>query len=191
VSVTALAGIAAATWPEPRTGLSATWWARSILSGLVAVGILVIALPVAFGGAAGSARVDPVQLFSSDPLVSVGSAGTVSLSAAGMVPGESRDAMVRVANEGDASAEFSLATKVADRIGSAAAPLSRVMILDVQTAGGTQVYRGPIGQMPQLELGRQAAGGSRAYLLTVTLPRTVRDAVAGASMSASFAWSAG
>ena len=64
--------------------------------------------------AARNAGVDPVQVFSSGPLVAAQSIGGAQLSIAGIVPGQSRMATVRVSNAGSEPATFSLASH-ADR----------------------------------------------------------------------------
>lgn len=173
--------------------MGVAWWLRSILSLLVAVGVLAGALPVAFGSGTRGAGVDPVQVFSSGPLVAVQSSGGAQLSAAGMVPGESRAATLRVLNAGSAPASFDLSSHVVDRVGPGGAPLSSALVLRVSSAGANsaRLYSGPLGAMPRLRLGSIAAGAQRAYRFTVTLPAAAGNAVAGSASSAAFAWTAG
>jgi hypothetical protein len=189
VGVSALAGTIAAPWTERRSGPGVAWWLRSAISLLAAVGILAIALPVAFGSG-GARGADPVQVFSSGQLISVEAGGGAQLSIAGMVPGESRSATVRVANTGAASAAFSLAVRTADRVGAGGGALSDALILRIESARGAVLYSGPIGQVPRLGLGDLGAGAERAYRFAVTLPSEVGNEVEGAALSAGFAWTA-
>jgi hypothetical protein len=171
--------------------MGAEWWLRSTLSLLVAVAILAVALPAAFGSGARGAGVDPVQVFSSGPLIGAETSGGGQLSLAGMVPGQSRSATIRLSNTGSAAAAFGLTTHVVDRIGSGGAPLSGAMTLRVQSAGASApLYVGTLAEMPRLALGRVPAGGERAYRFTVALPSSVGNEVAGSSLSAAFAWNA-
>jgi hypothetical protein len=188
--VSALAGTISAPFAVRGGGIGAVRWLRSALSLAVAIGILALALPLAFGSGARGAGVDPVQVFSSGPLVSAEASGASQLSIAGMVPGESRSATVRVANAGTASAMFNFAAHVADQVGSGGARLSDAMVLRIESTAGDPLYSGLIGQMPRLGLGAIAAGAERAYRFTVTLPSSVGNEVEGSSLSAGFAWNA-
>ena len=189
--MTALAGTVASPLTAREGGLGVAWWLRSILSLLVAVGILAVALPAAFGSGSRGAGVEPVQVFSSGPLIGAEADGGSRLSIAGMVPGQSRSATIRVSNKGTAAASFSLAARISDRVGAGGAPLSAALVLRIESVGsGTPIYSGPVGGMPRLELGSIRAGAERAYRFTATLPTSVGNAVAGSSLSAGFAWSA-
>jgi hypothetical protein len=164
---------------------------RSTLLLLVAIGILAISLPAAFGSGRHGTGVDPVQVFSSGPLIAAETSGSDRLSIDGMVPGQSRSATIRLSNTGSAAAVFGLSTHIADRVGPGGAPLSGAMTLRVQPAdGGAPLYTGTLAQMPHLALGRIPAGSARAYRFTVALPRSAGNDVAGASLSAGFAWTA-
>ena len=171
-----------------RRGVGAGLWLRSLLSLLAAATILAAALPVAFGrDAAGGTGADPIQVFSSGSLLAVDANGGARLSTVGLTPGESRTAVVRVANSGASLASLGLATRVSDRVGAGGAALSGALLLRIESAAGT-VYSGPIGQMPQLGLGGFPAGVARSFRFTVTLPSDTGNEVAGASLSAEFAW---
>ena len=163
-------------------------WLRSALSFVLAVGILAIALPVAFGSGAKGAGVDPVQVYSSSSLLSPAASGTAQLSVSGLVPGQGRSALIRVANPGSA-AVFSLSSRVTDRGGGAA--LSSALRLRIEAAGsGKVLFSGSLAQMRRLALGGFAAGARRAYRFTVTLPGSAGNEVEGSALSAAFAWSA-
>ncbi|HSR95136.1 MAG TPA: hypothetical protein VLK56_09760 [Solirubrobacterales bacterium] len=172
--------------------MGAGWWLRSTLSLLLAVGILAVALPAAFGSGAEGAGVNPVQVFSSGPLIAAESSGGGQLSIAGLVPGQSRSATIRVSNTGSAAAVFSVAAHLVDRVGSGGGRLSSAMTLRVQSAGSGRapLYVGTLARMPRLTLGRIPAGTERALRFTVALPSKVGNEVAGSSLSAGFAWNA-
>jgi hypothetical protein len=188
--VSALAGTITSPWVSSN-GPGAAWWLRSTLLLLVAIGILAITLPAAFGSGRQGTGVDPVQVFSSGPLIAAETSGGDRLSIDGMVPGQSRSATIRLSNTGSAAAVFGLTTHIADRVGPGGAPLSGAMTLRVQPAGASApLYAGALAQMPHLALGRIPAGGERAYRFTVALPRSAGNVVAGASLSAGFAWNA-
>lgn len=159
---------------------------RSAFSFVLAIAILAIALPVAFGSGAQGAGTDPVEVYSSGSLLSPATSGTARLSVSGLVPGESRSALVRVGNPGSA-ANFSLSSQVADRAGGAA--LSAALLLRIEAAGsGKTLFSGSLAQMHRLALGNFASGAGHAYRFTVTLPSSAGNEVAGASTSAAFSW---
>jgi hypothetical protein len=188
--VTALAGTIAAPRMTRSSGPGAAWWLRSLLSLLVAVGILALALPAAFGAGARGGGAEPVEVFSSGSLISAEASGGAQLSVAGMVPGQSRSATIQVSNGGDGAAAFSVSAQTADEIAVGGVPLSSTLRLRVETTGAQQLYEGPIGSMPALRLGQIVAGAERAYRFTVTLPASSGNEVTGSSLSASFAWNA-
>jgi hypothetical protein len=170
--------------------MGAARWLRSILSLLAAVAVLAVALPVAFSSGARGAGADPVQVFSSGSLLSADTSGGAQLSVAGMVPGQSRTATIRVSNNGSEPALFSVSARLADQVGPGGAPLSAALALRVEAAGSgaAPLYSGPIGAMPRLRLGRIAAGAERAYRVSVTLPPSVGNEIRGSSLTAALAW---
>lgn len=163
-------------------------WLRSGLSLALALGILAIALPAAFGAGTRSAGVDPVQVFSSGPVVAVDANGDAQLSVAGLVPGDSRSATIRLSNAGSDTAAFALVAHVADQVGSDGTPLSSLLELRVASAGGAVLYDGTLAGLRRLALGRIDAGATRALRFTVTLPGSAGNAVEGSSLSAGFGW---
>ncbi len=191
--MTALVESVAGSWAveSPSFRRSAAWL-RTSVSLLAAIAILAIALPAAFGGAAGASGSDPVEVFSSGPLIAVESGAGGDLSMAGMVPGQSRSATIRVSNAGSAAAAFSLAARFADTVGPNGARLSSAMTLRVLPVGtaGKPLYTGSLAGMSRLDLGSIPAGAERAYRFTVTLPRDVGNEIAGSSLSAGFVWNA-
>jgi hypothetical protein len=189
VSVSALAGTIAAPFAARHDGLDAMRWLRSGLSLALALGILAIALPAAFG--ARSAGVDPVQVFSSGPAVTVDASGGAQLSVGGLVPGASRSATIRLSNAGSGAATFTLATRLADHVRPGGAALSSVLELRIASSGGAVLYDGTLAGLRRLALGRIGAGATRAFRFTVTLPRSTGNAVEGSSLSAGFDWIAG
>jgi len=192
--VSALVETAAAGWGLEATGggRSFGWWLRSLLSLAVAFGVIAVAMPIAFGGGARGAGVDPVQVFSSGSLISLETSGAGQLSIDGITPGQSRSQTVRISNPRSAETAVSLTTRIADRVGPGGTPLSSALVLRVERAGdsGAPIYAGPIGRMPRLGLGSIPAGAERAYRIAVTLPAEVGNEVAGASLSAGFVWAA-
>lgn len=191
MSVSELAGTISAPFATGTGGIGVARWLRSALSLLVAVGILAVALPVAFGSGA-RAGTDPVQVFSSGSLVDVQTSGGAQLSIAGIVPGQSRTATIRVSNAGSEAAFFSLAAQLADRVGPGGAPLSTAMTLRIESvaADGPAFYQGSLAGLSRLGLGQIPAGAARAFRFTVALPAGVGNEVAGASLSAGFSWNA-
>jgi hypothetical protein len=185
--VSALAGTISAPFGAAGGGVPLSRWLRSALSLLVAVGVLAVALPVAFSSGAPGAGADSLRVLSSAPLVSVEAGGSAQLSVAGIVPGESRSADLRVTNGGGAAA-LSLVPHLVDRVGAGGARLSDALALRIESATGRLLYDGPVGRMPRLGLGEIAAGAERAYRFTVTLPGGVGNAVEGSSLRAAFAW---
>jgi hypothetical protein len=188
VNVSALAGTVVAPFAAGRDRLDAMRWLRSGLSLALALGILAIALPAAFGAGAQGTGVDPVRVFSSGPAVSVDASGGARLSVAGLVPGDSRSATIRLSNAGSATTSFALATRLSDRVPAGATALSSVLELRVASPAGAVLYDGTLAGLRRLGLGRIDAGATRALLFTVTLPRSVGNAVEGSSLSAGFSW---
>lgn len=166
-------------------------WLRSGLSLALALGILAIALPTAFGAGASSAGVDPVRVFSSGPAVAVDASGGARLSVAGLVPGDSRSATIRLSNAGSEASSFALATHLSDQTAAGGTPLSSVLELRIASPGGAVLYDGTLAGLRRLALGRIDAGATRALRFTVTLPGSAGNAVEGSSLSAGFSWIAG
>jgi hypothetical protein len=189
--VSELAATIAAPWTIQTGELGVARALRSVLSVLAAAAVLAVALPVAFGSGARGAGVDPVRAFASGPLIAAETSGGAQLSVAGIVPGQSRSAVVRVSNEGTRAGSFALSSRLVDRTGPGGAPLSGALILRIEAVGsGAPLYSGPIGAMPQLRLGDIAAGAARAYRFTVALPAAAGNEVEGSRLGASFAWTA-
>jgi hypothetical protein len=187
--VSALAGTISAPFAPGRAGFDAMRLLRIVASLALAVGVLAIALPVAFGSGMQGAGSDPLRVFSSGPAVVVDASGVASLSVENLVPGESRAATIRVSNAGSA-ASLSLVANTVDRVGAGGTPLSSLLRLRIVSPAGSVLYAGSLAGLPRLRLGQIAAGGSRAFSLTVTLPRNAGNEVAGGALSAAFAWSA-
>lgn len=165
-------------------------WLRSGLSLALALAILAIGLPMAFNAGARGAGVDPVQVFSSGSAVVVDASGGAELSVAGLVPGQSRSATIRVSNAGSGAASFALAAHSIDRVGPGGAPLSSALDLRIASRGGTVLYDGALAGLRSLPLGQIDAGGTRAFEFTVTLPRGVGNEVQGSTLSTGFSWTA-
>lgn len=189
--MSALAGTIAAPLAARRDAPGAAAWLRSAFSLALALGILAIALPVAFGSVGGAqGGGDPLRVFSSGSLAVPQVSGATQLSVAGMVPGQGRSAVVRVANPGNQAVALSLTPELVDRPAQAGASLADSLNLRIASAGGAVLYSGPIGQAPDLRLGDLAAGAQRAFRFTVTLADTAGNGVEGSSLSAGFAWNA-
>ncbi len=188
--MSALAGTISAPFTVDGSSIALGRWLRAGLSLALAVGILAIALPVAFSSGATATGADPLRAFSSGSLVSIDAEGGAQLSVAGIVPGQSRAATVRIANSGDAPVAFSLAASVVDRVGPGGASLSEALELRIESTAGRLLYDGPIGRLDRLGLGNVAAGSARAYRFVVALPASVGNEVAGSSLSAGFTWNA-
>ncbi len=191
IGVSTLAGTITAPFAARHDGLDAMRWLRSGLSLALALGILAIALPAAFGAGARSAGVDPVQVFSSGPAVAVDASGGAQLSVGGLVPGASRSATIRLSNAGSETASFALATRLTDQVRPGGTALSSVLELRIASSDGAVLYDGALAGLRRLALGRIDAGAERAFRITVTLPRSVGNAVEGSSSSAGFSWIAG
>jgi hypothetical protein len=190
-NVSALAGTIAAPFALRRDGLDAMRWLRSGLSLALALGILAIALPAAFGAGSQGVGADPVRVFSSGPAVAVDASGGAQLSVGGLVPGASRDATIRLSNAGSGAASLALATRLTDQVRPGGVALSSVLELRVASAGGVVLYNGTLAGLQRLALGRIDGGATRAFRFTVTLPRSAGNAVEGSTLSAGFSWIAG
>ncbi len=189
--MSAFAGTIAAPFAARHDGLDPMRWLRSGLSLALALGILAIALPAAFGAGARGTGVDPVQVFSSSPVVAIDASGGAQLSVAGLVPGQSRTATIRLSNAGSGVASVALAAHLVDRVAPGATPLSSALDLRIASPAGAVVYDGTLAGLGRLPLGQIDAGGTRALDLTITLPRGVGNEVQGSSLSAGLSWAAG
>jgi hypothetical protein len=183
-------GTISAPFAARHGSFDATRWLRAGLSLALAVGILAIALPMAFDAGARGAGVDPVQVFSSSPAVAVDASGATRLSVAGIVPGQGRTATIRVSNAGSRAASFALAANLVDRVSPGGVPLSSALDLRIASPDGAVAYDGNLAGLGRLSLGRIAAGGTRAFDFTVTPPSSVGNEVQGSALSAGFSWTA-
>lgn len=165
-------------------------WLRSGLSLALALGILAIALPMAYNAGAQGAGVSPVRVFSSSPAIAVDASGGAQLSVSGLAPGQSRSATIRVSNAGSGAASLVLAASSIDRVSPGGAPLSSALNLRIASSGGAVLYSGILAGLRHLPLGRIEAGGTRALELTVSLPADVGNEVQGSTLSTGFSWTA-
>lgn len=193
MGVSALAGTVAAPWAARSDEWRGATWLRSTLSLLVSVAILAVALPGAFGsvGGAKGSGTDPLRVFSSGPAVALDAAGGARLSVDGLVPGQSRTAVVRLSNAGSEPAALSLSARLSDRVAPGGIALSSVLGLRISTPRGAVLYDGALSGLRYLRLGQVGAGASRAFDFTVTLPRGVGNGVQGSTLGAGFSWTAG
>jgi hypothetical protein len=190
MSVSALAGTISAPFATRQGSFDAMRLLRSGFSLALALGILAIALPMAFNAGARGASVDPVRVFSSNPAVAVSTSGSAQLSVGGLVPGQSRTAMIRVSNAGSEASSFALAADLAERVAPGGTPLSSVLDLRIASPGGAVVYDGTLVGLHRLSLGQIDAGATRALSFTVTLPGSVGNEVQGSTLSTGFSWTA-
>jgi hypothetical protein len=188
--VSALAGTISAPFASRHGGFDVMRWLRTGLSLALAVGILAIALPVAFNVGARGAGVDPVQVFSSSPAVATSTSGGARLSVGGLVPGQSRMATSRVSNAGSGASSFALAADLVDRAAPGGTPLSSVLELRIASPHGSVLYEGTLAGLHRLPLGQIDAGGTRSLDFTVTLPSSAGNEVQGSVLSAGFSWTA-
>jgi hypothetical protein len=188
--VSALAGTISAPFAAKHGGFDAMRWLRSGLSLALAVGILAIALPMAFDAGAQGAGVNPVQVFSSGPAVAMDAGGGAQLSVSGLVPGQSRSATIRVSNAGSGAASFVLAANSIDRVAPGGVPLSSVLDLRIASSGGAVLYSGTLAGLRHLRLGRIEPGSSRSLEFTVALPASLGNEVQGSTLSTGFSWTA-
>ena len=165
-------------------------WLRAGLSLAVAVAILAIALPVAFGAGRQGGGVSPLKVFSSGSALTVDASGSAQLSVSNLVPGQSRTAAVRLSNAGSGVSLLTLSTRLADRVAPGGKPLSSLLRLRIASPSGTVLYDGALGGLRRLRVGRIGPGASRAFDFTVTLPRNADNEVEGSMLSAGFAWTA-
>lgn len=186
--MSALAGTIAAPFAARHDGHDAMRWLRSGLSLALALGILAIALPAAFGAGARGTGVDPVQVFSPSPAVAVDTSGGAQLSVGGLVPGATRSATIRLSNAGSGASSFALTAHLADQVRPGGMPLSPVLRLRIASSRGAVLYDGALAGLQRLALGRIDAGATRALRFTVTLPGSAGNAVEGSRLSAGFSW---
>ena len=186
--MSALAGTISAPFAARPGGFDAMRWLRTGFSLALVLGILAIALPMAFDAGARGAGVDPAQVFSSSPAVAVSAGGGAQLSVGGLVPGQSRTATIRVSNAGSGASSFALAADLADRVAPGGTPLSSVLELRIASPRGSVLYEGPLANLHRLPLGRIDAGGTRAFEFTVSLPSSVGNEVQGSALSAGLSW---
>jgi hypothetical protein len=128
--------------------------------------------------------------------------GAAVLTASKMVPGDSTNGEVTITNTGDVSGTFTLTSSdLADTPGPNGGELSSVLeltVVDNTTGTPTEVYTGPIDQMPATPLGTWDAGEHHKYTFTATFPdggvpssATGGDnAYKSSSMTIQFNWSA-
>jgi hypothetical protein len=129
--------------------------------------------------------------------------GSAVLMADGLKPGDSRTGTVRITNGGELPGDFTLTeSKPADASGPNGGLLSQrldLLVEDVTAAGHPlTVYSGKLDSMGASALGKFAAGESRVYRFSVTLPDggvpasdlTGDNAYQGSSTSIEFDWTA-
>jgi hypothetical protein len=172
---------------------------RTLLTGLLA-GLAVTGSAAALaGGSPDEAR--PARVFVDGSLRLANSKeGSAILDAAGLKPGGSTTGTVGISNAGERPGEFVLSESgLADAGGPNGGLLSRRLDLLVEDlTEGDVVYSGKLDSMGPRALGAFAAGESRTYRFSVSLPDagipptavTGDNAYQGSSASVQFDWMA-
>jgi hypothetical protein len=178
------------------------WLGRNTKLWLGALLLLILAIVVAAASGAmfTTSSANPENTFTAGNLSSSNSRPNVAiLSAADMVPGDSANGEVTIANTGDVSGRFRLASSgISDQPGPNGGRLSEVLQLKIVDGTSTIVYNGDFDAMPAQDLGTWPAGQQHQYTFTVTFPEggvpssatTGDNAYKDSSAKIDFTWSA-
>jgi hypothetical protein len=164
---------------------------------LTSLATLLLATGVAIGSGANftASSANPSNAFASGTLAMTNSGSGAILSASNMRPGDSQSGTVDISNSGSLSGAYSLAESALT-----GATLAGQLDLKVVDCGdvsatpdcttGPAVYTGKLDSLSLTSLGTFAAGETRRYEFTVTLPAATGNAFQGLSSSVQFDWSA-
>lgn len=191
---------------EPSGRQRLGWLLRHSKLWLVALVLLLIAVAVAGASLAvfTSSSANPDNTFSAGTLSqSNSSEGAAILTAADMVPGDTKPGQVTITNTGDVSGRFSLsASNLTDTPGPNGGRLSEVLTLQIHDnaqPAGTDVYNGDFNAMPaSIDLGSWPQGQAHTYTFTVRFPEggqpgsatTGDNAYQGSSTEVTYNWTA-
>jgi hypothetical protein len=149
------------------------WLGRHVKLWLGALILLIVAIVIAAASGAvfTSSSANPENTFTAGNLQQSNSRPNVAiLSAVDMVPGDTEEGQVTIANTGDVSGQFRLASSgITDKPGPNGGKLSEVLTLKI-VDGSSTVYDGEFNAMPAQNLGSWPAGEEREYTFTVTFP---------------------
>jgi Ca2+-binding RTX toxin-like protein len=141
--------------------------------GVLATLLVAASALAAIGGAPGAAG--PGMRLATSGAISLSSSkqGEAIFGLANVGPGGGGQGEVTIANSGSAPGTLSLASRdLSDDPGTYGGTLSErleLRLLRVGGVGSSEIYAGPLGAMPELQLGTLAAGESRTYRFLVTM----------------------
>jgi hypothetical protein len=120
--------------------------------------------------------------------------GQAVFSAENIGPGDSAVGSVTVSNAGTVAGALTLSQSASsDTPGPGGAPLSErldLVVRDATSGSPTTVYSGRLDALGSLALGTLGPGAARVYSFNASLPPSAGEAVAAASMSVSYRWTA-
>lgn len=151
------------------------WLAKNTKLWLGALILLILAIVIAAASGAvfTSSSANPENTFTAGNLSSSNSKPNVAiLSAADMVPSDTKTGEVTITNTGDVSGVFRLSSSgITDTTGPNGGKLSEVLTLKiVDTTDSRTVYDGKFNAMPDQSLGTWPSGQAHKYEFTVTFP---------------------
>jgi hypothetical protein len=141
---------------------------------LVCFAVAAVLLPVAPGLGGITERRPPTPAVQTEPALWIQA----------LAPGHAATGTLRVANAGDSPARFRLTVEA-----QGDTTLARALVLVVVDDHGRLFYRGSLAGATATA-GVLAPGETRVYRLSVRLPRTSSETLAGATAAPTFAWTA-
>ena len=166
--------------------------ASLLFNGLAAL----VALAIVFVGPPGHAAVGPrFELADAGGALRLSNskAGEAIFHGDGLRPGETTSGTVAIVNTGDVRASFAVEAAMEAQSGSGRLwDAVQILVIDVTVPTDPfPVYDGRLADMGRITFGGLATGRRRAFVFTLSLPRTVADnSFQGATLSLGLTWSA-
>ena len=153
----------------------------------LATSLAAVAVAVGSSATFTSASANPSNTFSSGTLTQSNTKlGGAILTATNLKPGDSASGEVTITNTGSLGGSFTLS-----KTGVAGALMPKLSVVITDTGNNSQVYSGPVADMPATQLGSAyAAGEARTYRFTVTLAQDADDTYQGKDATVEYRWNA-
>jgi hypothetical protein len=137
--------------------------------------IMAVAVVMASGASFTAHSANADNVFSAGKLAMVNTPNGMSVTVNNMVPGETRDGTVTIANTGDVQGDFFLepVTISGDSMGGKFADELQILITD---EGGKEIYKGSLSGLEQVKLGVWQPKAENTYTFHVSFPDTGRTA---------------
>jgi spore coat-associated protein N len=176
---------------DPSAGDRLKWMSKNSTRLIIALVVLVVAaLVVVFSFSLfSSSSANPGNMATSGIMEQDNSKdGLAILTVEKLLPGDSGTGTVSITNVGDSDGDFTLTAS--NLVDTPASPAFSGVVTLVITDGTTEVYRGLLGAVETVDLGKWDAGDQHDFTFTVLFDATAGNEFQDAESTLDFTWNA-